>query len=64
MLQSWTDEERSFIRDHWREMDDAQLAAALRRPMSSVSHIRLKLGLKRPRHTGKNVARYRSRDHV
>jgi hypothetical protein len=47
----WTDEERAFLLAHWEELDDAALALALRRPMSSVTHRRLGLGLKRS-HTG------------
>jgi hypothetical protein len=45
----WTEEELTFLREHWETLDDAALAAKLERPMNSVSHMRLSLGLKRPR---------------
>jgi hypothetical protein len=49
---AWTEREIAFIRQQWRTLDDAGLAAALDRPMSSVASKRLKLGLKRPRANG------------
>jgi hypothetical protein len=45
----WTAEELTFLREHWGTLDDAALAAKLERTMSSVSHMRLSLGIKRPR---------------
>jgi len=54
MKRPWTEEEISFIHQHWGRLDDAGLASELRRPMSSVADVRLKLGLRRPRPAGQN----------
>jgi hypothetical protein len=45
----WTEEELTFLQEHWQTLDDAALAVRLDRPMNSISHVRLSLGLKRPR---------------
>jgi hypothetical protein len=57
----WTEDELAFLREHWEKMDDATLAIALNRPMSSVAKRRLSLGLKRPAYvapTGSGRGRY------
>jgi hypothetical protein len=48
----WTEEELTFLREHWEALDDASLAAKLGRPMNSVTTARLQLRLKRPRASG------------
>jgi hypothetical protein len=48
----WSETEISFIRENWRQRDDAELAVELDRPVSGVAHVRLSLGLKRPRGRG------------
>src|SRR5689334_4607379 len=58
---AWTGDELAFIRDHWEEMDDAALAVALNRPMSSVEGKRRELGLKRARGAGPSAWRYLDR---
>jgi len=52
MKQPWTTEEIAFIEQRWETMDDAELADAIRRPMSSVAAKRLDLGFKRRRRGG------------
>lgn len=54
MKRPWSEAEISFIHQHWGRLDDAGLASALRRPMSSVADVRLKLGLRRGRGVGGN----------
>jgi hypothetical protein len=45
----WIDADILFIREHWEDLDDGALAAALERRMSSVEAKRRELGLKRQR---------------
>lgn len=43
----WSAFEDAFIRAHWEEMDDLQLAQELERSRSSVEHHRTRMGLHR-----------------
>lgn len=44
--EKWTHEQDQYIRDHWTEATDEELAAAVGHPVSSTHARRLKLGLK------------------
>ena len=39
----WTDKEDQYIRDHWKRMSDAQMAASLNRSEGAVANRRQKL---------------------
>lgn len=44
--EKWTQEQDQYIRDHWQELSDEEIAAAVGHPVPSTSARRLKLGLK------------------
>lgn len=44
--EKWTPEQDRYIRDHWQELSDEEIAAAVGHPIPSTRARRLKLGLK------------------
>jgi len=48
MARRWTEDEVTFLKEHYREMADKEIARKLRRTLSAVYHKAEKLGLKKP----------------